>query len=124
MPMDRKIKHLEFIQGVINRLASDSFRMKGIHDDAAQRGAEDEGDLLQSATAPPDPTLVSVVGMGNHEPDILPLRHVEVASTEECRDRDRRAFEYSLAARQKNAPTVQPSESIPTNRPAWICVRP
>lgn len=27
--MDRKIKHLEFIQGVINRLASDSFRMKG-----------------------------------------------------------------------------------------------
>ena len=29
MPMDRKIKHLEFIQGVINRLASDSFRMKG-----------------------------------------------------------------------------------------------
>lgn len=28
-PMDRKIKHLEFIQGVINRLASDSFRMKG-----------------------------------------------------------------------------------------------
>ena len=29
MPIDRKIKHLEFIQGVINRLASDSFRMKG-----------------------------------------------------------------------------------------------
>lgn len=29
MPMDRKIKHLEFIQGVINRLASDSFRIKG-----------------------------------------------------------------------------------------------
>lgn len=28
-PVDRKIKHLEFIQGVINRLASDSFRMKG-----------------------------------------------------------------------------------------------
>ena len=28
-PMDRKIKHLEFIQGTINRLASDSFRMKG-----------------------------------------------------------------------------------------------
>ena len=27
--MDKKIKHLEFIQGVINRLASDSFRMKG-----------------------------------------------------------------------------------------------
>ena len=27
--MDRKIKHLEFIQGVINRLASDSFRLKG-----------------------------------------------------------------------------------------------
>ena len=27
--MDRKIKHLEFIQGVINHLASDSFRMKG-----------------------------------------------------------------------------------------------
>ena len=27
--MDRKIKHLEFIQSVINRLASDSFRMKG-----------------------------------------------------------------------------------------------
>ena len=27
--MDRKIKHLEFIQGVINRLASDSFQMKG-----------------------------------------------------------------------------------------------
>ena len=27
--MDRKIKHLEFIQGVINRLASDSFRVKG-----------------------------------------------------------------------------------------------
>ena len=29
MEIDRKIKHLEFIQGVINRLASDSFRMKG-----------------------------------------------------------------------------------------------
>ena len=28
-PVDRKIKHLEFIQGVINRLASDSFRLKG-----------------------------------------------------------------------------------------------
>ena len=27
--MDSKIKHMEFIQGVINRLASDSFRMKG-----------------------------------------------------------------------------------------------
>ena len=27
--MNNKIKHLEFIQGVINRLASDSFRMKG-----------------------------------------------------------------------------------------------
>ena len=27
--MDAKLKHLEFIQGVINRLASDSFRMKG-----------------------------------------------------------------------------------------------
>ena len=27
--MDKKIKHLEFIQGVINRLSSDSFRMKG-----------------------------------------------------------------------------------------------
>ena len=29
MPMDRTIKHREFIQGIINRLASDSFRMKG-----------------------------------------------------------------------------------------------
>ena len=29
MEIGRKIKHLEFIQGVINRLASDSFRMKG-----------------------------------------------------------------------------------------------
>ncbi len=27
--MESKLKHLEFIQGVINRLASDSFRMKG-----------------------------------------------------------------------------------------------
>ncbi|MCY4327662.1 MAG: hypothetical protein OXC53_08765 [Rhodobacteraceae bacterium] len=27
--MSSKIKHLEFIQGVINRLASDSFRIKG-----------------------------------------------------------------------------------------------
>ncbi len=27
--MDPKLKHLEFIQGVVNRLASDSFRMKG-----------------------------------------------------------------------------------------------
>ena len=27
--MDNKIKHLEFIQGAISRLASDSFRMKG-----------------------------------------------------------------------------------------------
>ena len=27
--LNRKIKHLEFIQGVINRLASDSFRVKG-----------------------------------------------------------------------------------------------
>lgn len=27
--MDAKIKHLEFIQGVVNRLATDSFRMKG-----------------------------------------------------------------------------------------------
>ena len=121
--MDRKIKHLEFIQGVINRLASDSFRMKGIRDDTAQRGAEGEGNLPQSATAPPDPAPVSVIGMGNHEPDILPLRHVEVTSTEECRDRTRLAFECSLVARRKNVPTVQPSESIPTNRPAWICVR-
>lgn len=118
MEMDSKIKHLEFIQGIISRLASDSFRMNGSRDDAAQRGAEDEGDLLRSATAPPDPALVSVAGMGNPEPDTLPLRHVEVTSTEECRDRDRLAFECSRAARQKNAPTVQPSESIPTNRPA------
>ena len=29
MEIGRKIKHLEFIQDVINRLASDSFRMKG-----------------------------------------------------------------------------------------------
>ena len=27
--MESKLKHLEFIQGVINRLASDSFRVKG-----------------------------------------------------------------------------------------------
>lgn len=27
--MDQKLKHLEFIQGVVNRLASASFRMKG-----------------------------------------------------------------------------------------------
>ena len=27
--MEAKLKHLEFIQGVINRLASDSFRVKG-----------------------------------------------------------------------------------------------
>ncbi len=27
--MDAKLKHLEFIQGVINRLASASFKMKG-----------------------------------------------------------------------------------------------
>ena len=27
--MDNKLKHLEFIQGVVNRLASDSFRLKG-----------------------------------------------------------------------------------------------
>lgn len=27
--MEKKLKHLEFIQGVINRLASASFRMKG-----------------------------------------------------------------------------------------------
>ena len=27
--MDAKLKHLEFIQGVINRLATDSFRLKG-----------------------------------------------------------------------------------------------
>lgn len=29
MPMEAKLKHLEFIQGVINRLATDSCRMKG-----------------------------------------------------------------------------------------------
>ena len=27
--MDEKLKHLEFIQGIVNRLASASFRMKG-----------------------------------------------------------------------------------------------
>ena len=27
--MEPKLKHLEFIQGVVNRLASDSFRLKG-----------------------------------------------------------------------------------------------
>ncbi len=27
--MEAKLKHLEFIQGVINRLATDSFRIKG-----------------------------------------------------------------------------------------------
>ena len=27
--MESKLKHLELIQGVINRLGSDSFRMKG-----------------------------------------------------------------------------------------------
>ena len=27
--MEAKLKHLEFIQGVVNRLAADSFRMKG-----------------------------------------------------------------------------------------------
>ena len=27
--MDKKLKHLELIQGVVNRLASDSFRLKG-----------------------------------------------------------------------------------------------
>ena len=27
--MEAKLKHLEFIQGVVNRLASDSFRLKG-----------------------------------------------------------------------------------------------
>ena len=29
IPMEPKLKHLEFIQGVVNRLASDSFRLKG-----------------------------------------------------------------------------------------------
>lgn len=27
--MDAKLKHLEFIQGIVNRLATDSFRLKG-----------------------------------------------------------------------------------------------
>ena len=27
--IEAKLKHLEFIQGVVNRLAADSFRMKG-----------------------------------------------------------------------------------------------
>ena len=27
--MEQKLKHLEFIQGVINRLATNSFQMKG-----------------------------------------------------------------------------------------------
>ena len=27
--MDRKSKHLEFVLGIVNRLASDSFRVKG-----------------------------------------------------------------------------------------------
>ena len=27
--MDKKFRHLQFIQGVINRLASNSFQMKG-----------------------------------------------------------------------------------------------
>ena len=27
--MEARVKHLEFVQSVINRLASDSFRMKG-----------------------------------------------------------------------------------------------
>ena len=27
--MEAKLKHLEFMQGVINRLATDSFRVKG-----------------------------------------------------------------------------------------------
>ena len=27
--MEKKLKHLEFIQGVINRLAANSFQMKG-----------------------------------------------------------------------------------------------
>ena len=27
--MDAKLKHLELIQGVVNRLAADSFRIKG-----------------------------------------------------------------------------------------------
>ena len=29
IPIEQKLKHLEFIQGVVNRLASDSFRLKG-----------------------------------------------------------------------------------------------
>lgn len=29
LDMEKKIKHLEFIQGVVNRLATNSFRMKG-----------------------------------------------------------------------------------------------
>lgn len=29
IPMEPKLKHLEFIQGVVDRLASDSFRLKG-----------------------------------------------------------------------------------------------
>ena len=29
MMMDEKLKHLELIQGVVNRLATDSFRLKG-----------------------------------------------------------------------------------------------
>ena len=28
-PMGERLKHLEFIQGVVNRLATDSFRLKG-----------------------------------------------------------------------------------------------
>ena len=28
--MEAKLKHLEFIQGVINRLSTDSFRMEGV----------------------------------------------------------------------------------------------
>ena len=27
--MEAKLKHLEFIQGIVNRLATDSFRLKG-----------------------------------------------------------------------------------------------
>lgn len=27
--MEKKVKHLEFLQGIVNRLATDSFRMKG-----------------------------------------------------------------------------------------------
>ena len=29
MMMDEKLKHLELIQGIVNRLATDSFRLKG-----------------------------------------------------------------------------------------------